>query len=130
MDKTCTYGVYPTKQPRCQPIEDWTYWPVLGSINNCNTIHLTNKTKSSQYFGVVHKVVVDGISENMASLLQLLKYSAIDAADPTTIGYYVMKYLSEPYTLQLDQTKYGKVSKEGEIVVKSEYLSIMKAKTS
>ena len=41
-----------------------------------------------------------------------------------------MKYLSEPYTLQLDQTKYGKVSKEGEIVVKSEYLSIMKAKTS
>ena len=47
---------------------------------------------------MVHKVVLDGISENVASLVQLGKYGAINAADPTTMGYYVIKFLSEPYT--------------------------------
>ena len=66
----------------------------------------------------------------MASLVQLGKYGAINAEDPNTMGYYVIKYLSEPYTLKQYQTTYGKVSKAGELAVKEEYLSIMKAKTN
>ena len=46
------------------------------------------------------KVLIDGISDNMAPLAQLGKYGAINAVDPTTMIYYVIKYLSEPYTLQ------------------------------
>ena len=45
------------------------------------------------------------------------------------MGYYVIKYLYEPYTLKEDQTTYGQVSKSGELVVKSQYLSIIKTKT-
>ena len=56
--------------------------------------------------------MLDGISENMAFLLQLGKYDAINTADTTPTGYYVINYLSEPYTLQGDQTTYGQVSKE------------------
>ena len=62
----------------------------------------------------------------MASLVQLGKYGVINAVDPTTMGYYVIKYLSEPFTLQEDQTTYGQVSKVGELVVKYEYLSLIK----
>ena len=61
----------------------------------------------------MNKVVLDGISYNMASIVQLRKYGAINAADPTTIGDYVIKHLSKPYTIQGDQTTYGKVSKVG-----------------
>ena len=66
----------------------------------------------------------------MASLVQLRKCGAINAAYPTTMSYYVIKCLSEPYTLKEDQTIDGKVSRSGELVVKSEHLCIMKAKTN
>ena len=46
------------------------------------------------------------------------------------MGLNVIKYLSESYTLQEDQTAYGQVSKAGEPLIKSEYLSLMKAKTN
>ena len=52
----------------------------------------------------------------------------MNAADPTKMRYYVIKYLSEKYTLQKYQTTYGQVSKASELAVKAEYLSIIKAK--
>ena len=74
--------------------------------------------------------MLDGISDNMASLAQLGNCGAINEADPATMGYYVIKYLSEQYKLQKNHTIYGQVIKVGELVVKAEYLSIMKSKTS
>ena len=59
----------------------------------------------------MHKVVLDGISDNISSLLQIGKYGDTNAAYPNTVGYYVIKYISEPYTLQEDQTADGQVSK-------------------
>ena len=76
----------------------------------------------------MHKVLLDGINNNMASLVQLGKYGATNSAYPTKMVYYVIKYLSEPYTLQEHQTTYRKVIKSGELVVKPEYLSIFKEK--
>ena len=69
---------------------------MLVSFNKRNTIHFTNKSISTEDFDIVHKVVIDGISENMASLVQLYKYGDINAAGPTTMGYYMIKYLSGP----------------------------------
>ena len=46
------------------------------------------------------------------------------------MGYYVIKYLSEPYTLQYKQTTYGQLNKAGELVVKAKNLRIMKTKTN
>ena len=93
---------------------------MLGSFNNWNIIQLTNKTTSSEDYDAVQKVVIDGISDNMASQVQLGKYGDINAADPTKMRYYVIKYISERYTLYEDQNKYGQVSKAGELVLKSE----------
>ena len=110
---TWAYKVYPNKHPCYQPDVDWAYWPVLGSFNDWNIIQITSKTTSSEDFYLLHKVVLGGISWNMDYLVYLGKYGAIDAAYPTTIGYYVIKYLSEPYTLNEYQTTYGQVSKAG-----------------
>ena len=43
--------------------------------------------------------MLDGISDNIAYILQLMRYDATNAVDPTTMLYYVIKYLSEPYII-------------------------------
>ena len=91
LDNPWSYGAYPTKQPCYQPVEYYTYLPVLGSLDNWNVIHFTNKTTSSGDFDAVYKVVISSISDYMPSLLKLVKYGAINAADPTTMGYCVVK---------------------------------------
>ena len=65
----CAYGVEPNKYLRYQTIENFTYWAMLGYFNTWNIIQFTNKTTSSEDFDSLNKVVLDGISENMASLL-------------------------------------------------------------
>ena len=103
---------------------------MLGYFNDWNTIQLTNKNKSSEDFDEVNKVVLDGISANMSSLVQTGKYGAINAADPTKLGYYVVKYVSDTFILQEQIIPDGKVIKAGEMVGRSEYLSIIKDKTN
>ena len=73
---------------------------MFGPFNNWNLIKFANKTTWIEYFDTGNKLVLDGISENMASLVHLGKYGAINTADPITMGYYVIKYLYKPYTLQ------------------------------
>ena len=80
------YVADPTKQPHYQYVEEYTYWNVLGSLNNWNTIKFTNKYTSSEDFDAMHKVVIDGISDNITSLVQLGKYGSIIAADTTTMS--------------------------------------------
>ena len=83
LDKPRSYSVDPTKQYSCQPVVECTYWRVLVFFNNWNIIQFTNKTTSSEDFDSVHKVVIDIISGNKASLVQLRKYGAVNVQDPT-----------------------------------------------
>ena len=50
-------------------------------------------------FDEIHQVVLDGISENMASLVQSIMYGAINKDDNTSNGFYVIQFISEAYTL-------------------------------
>ena len=99
IDKTYIYGILSMKQVRYQPVTNCTYWQVLGSYKNCNIIGLTPKSIPFDAFDEIHKVVLDGISENMSSLVQSGMYGAINTADRTTNGLYVIQFISEAYTL-------------------------------
>ena len=77
------FTVFSKKQARYHPVINCTYWPVLGPYNNWNIIHLTPKSISSEAFNEIHQVVIDGISESMASLVQLGMYGAINTDDTT-----------------------------------------------
>ena len=72
-------------------------------LNNWNIIQLINKTTTNEEFDAVHKVVLDGISDNMSALVHNGKYGAINTTDQNTMGYYVVKFVLEPYTLQDDK---------------------------
>ena len=48
----------------------------------------------------MHQVFLDGISDNMASLVQSDKYGVISTYYTTTNGLYVIQLTFEAYTLQ------------------------------
>ena len=45
-------------------------------------------------------MILDGISEDMASLVKLGMYGDINTDDNTSNGFYVIKLLSDAYTLE------------------------------
>ena len=73
----------------------------------------------------MHKVVIDGISDNMASLVKSGMYGAINTDDTTTNRFYVIQFISEAYTIQNNATIDGQIISAGELVIKEKYLCSM-----
>ena len=103
LDQQWLSGFQSTKQARYQPVINFTYWTGLGPYNNWNIIHLTPKSIPSEAFDDIHQVVIDGISENMASLVQVVMYGTINIDYTKTNGFYVIQFLSYTYTLKVIQ---------------------------
>ena len=104
LDKLWISGIPPDKQKRYKPVTKCNYWTVLGSFNNWNIIKLSQKSTSSEIFDEIYQVVIDGISDNMASLVKSGKYVAINTTDTTTNVFYVIVFTSKAYTLQDNTT--------------------------
>ena len=68
---------------------------------------MSHKSTPSDAFDEIHQVVLDGISDNMASLFESGKYGAINTTDTTTNGFYVIMLTSEEYTLQDNIISFG-----------------------
>ena len=98
LEKPYIPGLTPEKQQHYQPVTDWSYWPVLGSFKNCNIITLSHKATTSEDFEEIRQVILDGISDNMASLVQYGNYVTMNTIDKSTMVYYVMKFISDVYT--------------------------------
>ena len=75
-------------------------------------------------------MVIDGISENMASLVQSGMYDAINTVENTSNGLYVIQFISEAYTLHNNTTIDGKVISAGELVVGAQYLCSRQGNTN
>ena len=83
---------------------------MLGLFKNCNIIILSHKATICEAFEEIHQFLLDGISNNMALLVQYDKYDVINTRYYRTIGYNVVKFASEAYTLQEYITCDGKIS--------------------
>ena len=94
------YMVFHQTNKSYKPFTKCTYWPVLGYLNNRNIIKLSPKSTSSDTFDEIHQVVLDGISDNMASLVDSGKYGSINTTDTPTNGFYVIMFTSGAYKLQ------------------------------
>ena len=79
---------------------------------------MSHKATTHEAFEDVNQIVFDGISDNVALLVQSGKYGAINTTDTTTMGFYVL----EAQTLQDETTCEGKISLADEVVVKAHYL--------
>ena len=73
---------------------------MLGAYNNWNIITLSHKYYSIDNVEHFYQAVLDGISDNMKSLVQTRKYGTISITVDTTEGYYIIKLYLESYTLK------------------------------
>ena len=69
-----------------------------------NIIQLSQKLTSYDEFNEIHQVVLDGISDNIASLVQSGNYRAIGTTETETNIFYVFMFKSEAYKLQYNIT--------------------------
>ena len=113
LDKPWISGISSDKQERYKPFTKCTYWSVLGAFNNWNIIQLSSNLTSSDTFDEIHQVLLDGISDNMASLFESGTYGATNTTDTSTNGFYVIIFTSGAYTLQDNTTIYGKIITAG-----------------
>ena len=65
----------------------------------------------------------------MDVLVQTGQYYSINTTNTGTMGYYVIKFMSEPYILQEETMYNGKISTAGEIVIKYQYINCMQYNT-
>ena len=88
--------------------------------------------KSTPYdaFDEIHQVVLDGISDNMTSLVESVKYGAVNTTYTTTNVFYVIIFISEAYTLQDNTTIDGQIITACELVAKTQYLYSMQVDTN
>ena len=84
LGKTWITGIPSKKQARYQPVTYCTHWPVLGSFNNWNIIHMSPKSSPSEAFEEINQVVLDGIIDNTSSLVQSGISGSINIAGTTT----------------------------------------------
>ena len=93
-------------------------------------IQFSQTSTSSDPFDEIHQVVLEKISDNMASLVESGKYRAINKTDTSINGFYVIMLTSESYKLQENTTIYGQIITAGELVVKEKYLCSVQVYTN
>ena len=70
LDKPWISSIQSDEQERYKPVTKCTYWPMLGSFNNRNNIRLSYKSTPFDAFDEIQQVVLDGISDIMALLVE------------------------------------------------------------
>ena len=91
---------------------------------------MSSNSTSSETFDEIHQVVLDGISDHMASLVESVKYGAINTTDTSTNRFYVIMFTPGAYTLQENTTIDGQIITAGELVVNAKYLCSMQVDTN
>ena len=72
-------------------------------------------------FDEIHQFVIYGISDNMALLVESVKYGAINTTDTATNRLYVIIFTSESYKLQDSTTIDVKITTADKLVFKAQY---------
>ena len=93
-------------------------------------IQLSQNSTLSYAFDEIHQVVLGGISDNMALLVESGKYGAINTTDTATNRLYVIMFTSEKYTLQYNTTIDGQIITAEGLVVKAQYLCSVQVDTN
>ena len=80
---------------------------------------LSSKSTSFDTFDEVNQVVLDEISDHLASLVESGTYGSIKTTYTSTNRYYVIMFTSAAYTLHYNTTIDGKIITAGKLVVKA-----------
>ena len=72
LDKSWISGIPSDEQERYKPVTKCTYLQVLGSLNNCNIIQLSQKSTPFDAFDEIHQVFIDDLFQPKTSTCSTL----------------------------------------------------------
>ena len=99
---------------------------MLGNFNDWSIVGFSNKATPQEDIDKICHMVLDGISDNITGLAKTYKCGAIKTTYDSTIGYYVVKFMSEAYMLQEKYEHNVQISEVGELVAKPQHTDCMK----
>ena len=119
-------GVDRAEQPRYARNKKCVLWPSYEGANDWKIRQLQPKT-AAEAKGTHEsmKCVLEAMVARISLLIKEGEIAAVGTSDEDTLGYYLVKWLSEPYTLQEDTEGMvkGVMLKAGTLVVDAEWLN-------
>ena len=110
------------EQPRFAQVQTCKYWKIFEGMNDWIIMTLQDKGTRDTEIEEMHQVMLDGIAMNLAGFIKPNTYGAVATDDTSSHGYYIVFFLSSPYTLQED-TKCGDYCIDnGELVCEVRYV--------
>ena len=100
------------------------------AIQQLEHYQIVTEVNPFDVFDEIHQVVIDGISDNMASLVESGNYGAINATNTATNGFYVIMFTSQSYTLQDNTNIDRNIITDSKLVVKAQYFCSMQVYNS
>jgi hypothetical protein len=113
-----------TTQPRYAVNKDWELWPSYEGANDWKIFALMPKTEADKK--VVREslhCVLNTLVARMSLMMHEGHIGAVGTTDNKAMGYYLIKWLSEPYTLQEDTEGMSGIIPVGSIVVDGLYFN-------
>ena len=98
----------------------------LGSFNNCKIIQLSHKSTLSDAFDYIHQVVIDGISDNMATLVESGKYGSINTTGTSTNSFMLSCSHKKHIHFRITQKLMDKLSLLGNWLLKKNIFVLCK----
>ena len=90
-------------QPRYRQNDECTLWPSYEGDNNWKICQLVPTTvENEKGVRVSMQCVLNAMEGRMSMMIREGEVGAIGTEDEAAMGYYLVKWLSEPYTLQED----------------------------
>jgi hypothetical protein len=77
------------------------FWPIFEGLNDWIIIRLEpTASTSKEEIKEIWAVALDGIATRMAEKVEVGRFGAFHTDDPDADGYYLVKWISVPYTIQ------------------------------
>ena len=120
-------GVEKRGQPRYAENKECSLWRSYEGANNWEIFHLTPKTEDDRVGARQSNVrVLDAIEARISLMMCMDDVGAVGMTDEAAMGYYLVKWLSEPYTLQADTEEMAGMISAGTMVVEGVYFNRVK----
>ena len=125
-------GVAAELQPMFASSTSCIFWPIFmraagePGLNDWRIVKLEPKKSSDpEEAEEARAEVLAGMTELMAETIQIGAYGAIATTDEDADGYYIVRWTTEPYTIQeaVAPEKYGWAIRAGELVCEAEYFN-------
>ena len=82
-----------------------------------------NSETDKECFEEIHKIHVQSIGNNMAELVEINCYGALNTNDSRADGFYVVKFAESPHMLQEEVEVNDKIIESGSLVCAAHYMS-------